>query len=153
METPVQSSGYSITTDRDRFDIDAIHEFLSKHAYWCLGIPKRTVASAVKNSVSAGAFHGARQVGFARVVTDKATFAWLCDVYVLPEHRGKGLARRMLDVLRAHPDLRGLRRWVLATRDAHDLYRRIGFVELPNPDRWMVIEDRDVYAKKAEADV
>ena len=139
---------YRISTDVSRFDIDAIHAFLSREAYWSLGIPRDVVARALANSVAAGAFSGEHQVGLARVVTDKATFAWLCDVFVLEAHRGRGVAQRMLSALREHPDLQGLRRWVLATRDAHELYKRCGFVQLANPERWMAINDPEVYARR-----
>lgn len=142
-----RDASYSISTDPARFDIDAIHAFLSRDAYWCPGIPRDVVATAVAHSIGAGAFFGDRQVGFVRAVTDRATFAWICDVYVLEAHRGKGLAHRMLGALRSHPELQRLRRWLLATRDAHELYRSIGFVELTKPDRWMSIEDAGVYSR------
>lgn len=142
-----RKTSYAYTTDSTKFDVGAIHEFLSQHAYWCLDIPRETVARALENSVSIGAFDGDRQVGLVRAVTDKATYAWVCDVYVLPEHRGRGIARTMLEMLLEHPELQGLRRWVLATKDAHDLYRSVGFIDLPNPERWMVIADPDVYSK------
>jgi GNAT superfamily N-acetyltransferase len=141
-----------ITTDRALMDVDAIHAFLSEHAYWCRGIPHATVARAIERSFVVAALDGGDQVGFARAVTDGATFAWVCDVYVLPAHRGRGLARRMLEKMLAHPELQGLRRWVLATRDAHDLYRRLGFAALPSPERWMIVEDPEVYSRKAAPD-
>ncbi len=140
---------YTITTDRTMIDVDAVHSFLSEHAYWCRGIPHATVVRAIERSFVVAAFDGGEQVGFARAVTDGATFAWVCDVYVLPEHRGRGLALRMLETMRTHTDLQGLRRWVLATRDAHDLYRRLGFATMPSPERWMIVDDPDVYSRKA----
>jgi GNAT superfamily N-acetyltransferase len=145
------SGEFLVTTDTARLDIDAIHDYLSREAYWCQGIPRETVERAIENSVNFGLLHGARQVGFTRVVTDKATYAWVCDVYVLPEYRGRGLARLMLETMLEHPELQGLRRWTLATRDAHDLYRRVGFAELPNPERWMIIVNPDVYSQNVPA--
>ena len=139
---------YRLSTDVSLFDIDAIHAFLSGEAYWSRGVPRDVVERALANSVAVGAFAGDRQVGLVRAVTDKATFAWVCDVYVLEAHRGRGLAKRMMSALRAHPEMQGLRRWVLATRDAHELYRRLGFTELPKPERWMVVEDPEVYARR-----
>jgi GNAT superfamily N-acetyltransferase len=136
---------YTISTDKTRLDLSAIHAFLSNHAYWCLGIPRPVLEKAIANSLCFGVFEGDAQIGFTRAVTDNATFAWLCDVYVLPEHRGHGVARWMIECVLSHPDLRGMRRIVLATRDAHALYRKAGFEALPTPDRWMAIADPDVY--------
>jgi len=141
---------FSISTDRDRLDVRAIHSFLSESAYWSLGISKSVVETAIANSLCFGMFDGDAQIGFARVVTDRATFAWLCDVYVLPEFRGRGLAAWMIDSVLEHPDLQGLRRVLLATRDAHGLYRQSGFGPLPNPDRWMIVADPDVYSRPSD---
>lgn len=135
---------YEITTDNSRFDIDAIHAFLTR-AYWSTGIPRAVVARAVANSLCFGLLLGSEQVGLARVVTDRATFAYLSDVYVLEEHRGKGLARRLMEAVVHHPDLLGLRRMLLATRDAHGLYAKYGFKPLAAPERLMVRDDPDVY--------
>ncbi len=134
---------YVVSSDPRHLDLDAIHRFLSQEAYWSRGVTRQVVERAIRNSLVFGAYLGepgtigARQVGFCRVVTDKATFAWLCDVFVLPEHRGKGLAERMLEAVLAHPDLRGLRNFVLATRDAHGLYEKYGFARLSAPGSWM----------------
>src|SRR5580698_7065809 len=125
---------YAITTDKDRLDVDAIHAFLTT-SYWSPGVPKETVARAVAHSLCFGLFHGPHQVGLARVITDKATFAYLADVYVLEPHRGKGLSKWMLEVIGEHPELQGLRRFMLATRDAHGLYAEFGFTPLANPSR------------------
>lgn len=142
--------GFTITTDPQAFDIDAIHEFLSEKAYWCLGIPRPVLEKAIERSLCFGLLEGPRQVGFARVVTDRATFAWLCDVYVIESHRGRGLGDWLIASLLEHPDLRSLRRMVLATRDAHALYRRNGFEVLPMPERWMaIIAKPDLYTKTA----
>ena len=135
---------YDIRTDPARLDLDAIHDFLSR-TYWSPGVPKAVVARAIANSVCFGVFHGDAQVGFARVITDKATFAYLSDVYILEAHRGLGLSRRLMQAVRAHPDLQGLRRMMLATRDAHALYAKFGFKPLAVPERFMEIHDPDAY--------
>jgi len=136
---------YEITCDRTRLDIDAIHGFLSQ-AYWSPGIPRALVERAMANSLCFGVFHQGQQVGFARVVTDKATFAYLADVYILPEHRGKGLSQRLMERVIQHPDLQGLRRFLLATRDAHALYAKFGFKPLAAPERIMEIHNPGVYS-------
>ncbi len=135
---------YEITSDVSRFDIDAIHAFLAQ-SYWSPGIPRRVVDRAISNSLCFGVFFGNEQVGFARVVTDRATFAYLADVYVLEAHRGKGLARRLMSEVMRHPDLQGLRRILLATRDAHGLYSKYGFAPLKAPGRMMEINNPDAY--------
>jgi GNAT superfamily N-acetyltransferase len=141
-------SNYEISTDKSRLDVDAIHAFLSK-AYWSPGVPREVVERAIANSICFGVFSDDAQVGFARVVTDKATFAYLADVYVLPEHRGHGLARRIMEQVMAHPDLQGLRRMMLGTRDAHGLYAMFGFKPLAIPDRMMEVHNPDVYKPRS----
>lgn len=136
---------YEISTDSSRLDVDAIHAFLSQ-SYWSPGIPRTKVARAIANSLCFGAFSDGQQVGFARVVTDKATFAYLCDVYVLEAHRGRGLAQQLMDRVVAHPDLQGLRRMMLATRDAHALYAKYGFTPLAAPDLMMEVHKPNVYS-------
>ena len=122
-------SGLVICTDRERQDVDAIHAYLSR-SYWAAGITRERVARSIDRSLCFGLFDGARQIGFARVVTDATTFAYLADVYVLEEYRGQGLGKRLVEAVRAHPDLADLRRFVLWTRDAHGLYERYGFARL-----------------------
>jgi GNAT superfamily N-acetyltransferase len=129
---------YTITMDADRMDLEAIHAFLTE-SYWSPGIPIASVERAMANSLCFGLFHRQSQVGLARVITDKATFAYLADVYVLEPHRGLGLSKWLLQVIQAHPDLQGLRRFMLATSDAHGLYRQFGFESLANPSRMMEI--------------
>ena len=133
------SDHYTITTEKRQLDLNAIHAFLSQ-TYWSPGVPKAVVERAIENSLAFGVFKGNEQVGFARVVTDKATFAYLADVYVLEAHRGKGLSKRLLEEIHAHEELQGLRRFLLATKDAHGLYAQFGFKELANPslmmERW-----------------
>lgn len=136
---------YHITSDPLDIDVAAVHEFLT-NSYWSPGIPRAVLERALANSVCFGLFFDESQVGFARVVTDRATFAYLADVYVLTEHRGKGLSKRLMDAVRAHPDLQGLRRMMLATRDAHGLYSKFGFRPLSAPERFMEIHAPDVYS-------
>jgi len=127
---------YLVTTDKARLDLEMVHGFL-KISYWAAGISADVVMRSVKNSLAFGLFRGDEQVGFARVVTDYATFAYLADVFVLEPHRGQGLGRWMMEVVFSHPELQGLRRWMLATWDAHGLYRKYGFTELENPQIFM----------------
>lgn len=138
-------SAYEITTDPARFDVTAIHAFLTQ-SYWSPGVPRSTIERAIANSLCFGAFWQGQQVGFARMVTDKATFAYLCDVYVLEEHRGQGLAQELMSHIVRHPDLQGLRRMMLATRDAHGLYAKYGFTPLAAPDRMMELHRPNVYS-------
>ena len=137
---------FEISTDPARIDLRMVHEFLT-NSYWARGIPLQTVQRSLENSICFGIYCGDRQVGFARVVTDRATFAYLADVFVLPRYRGRGLSKWMMECIMAHPDLQGLRRWMLATQDAHGLYQRYGFTELKAPQRWMEIHRPDVYKK------
>lgn len=138
--------GYRLSEDRGAMQIDVIHGFLT-HIYWSKGIPRETVERAIAGSHVVGAFDGQVQVGFARVITDHATFAYLADVFVLESARGRGLARAMVAHLQAHPDLQGLRRWLLATRDAHGLYASLGWTAVPDPTLLMQRHDPDVYAR------
>ncbi len=135
---------YSISTDHRQLDFVAIHAFLTT-SYWSPGISLEVIRKATGNSLAFGLFHGDRQVGFARVVTDTATFAYLADVFILPGHRGKSLGKWLMSVIIGHPDLQGLRRFLLATADAHKLYSRFGFQSLSRPERLMEIFRPDVY--------
>jgi len=142
-----------VSTDPARLDLDAVHAFLVT-AYWCAGIPRAVLARAIANSLCFSLLEdGRRQIGFARVCTDSATYAYLMDVYVLPERRGQGLGRWLMVCVMEHPRLAGLRRFSLVTRDAHDLYRPFGFAPLAHPERHLEIVDPDVYraASGAEA--
>ncbi len=139
---------YEITTDKSRMSVEAAHAFLSE-AYWSTAVPLATVQKAFDHSLCFAALAGREQVGFARVVTDRATFAYLADVYVLEAHRGNGLARQMIEAVRRHPDLQGLRRFLLATRDAHGLYAGFGFKPLSSPDRFMERHDPNAYVAAA----
>lgn len=135
---------YLISTDRSRLDIELVHNFLSKTTYWAVGRTRDVVQRSIENSLSFGVYKENDQVGFARVVTDYATFAWIADVFVLPEHRGHGLSKWLMEVMLSHPQLQGFRRWVLATKDAHTLYERFGFIPLHRPERWMERPDRNM---------
>lgn len=143
-------SDIAFSFDPAQFDVAAIHAFLST-SYWSPGVPLQVVEKAIAGSLCIGALHCGAQVGFARLVTDRATFAYLADVYVLPEHRGQGVSRAMLKALFAHPDVQGLRRMMLATRDAHALYAKFGFTPLAAPERFMELHRPDVYAGFAKA--
>jgi GNAT superfamily N-acetyltransferase len=145
---------YLISTERARLDVALIHKFLSESSYWAKNRPRELVERSIEHSLCFGVYHGERQVGFARVITDYATFAWIADVFVMEEFRGRGLAKWLCEVMLAHPDLQALRRWVLATKDAHELYRREGFQELLRPERWMerhdpaTVEQSDYWASE-----
>lgn len=141
---------YEISTDASRFDIDAIHATLTQ-SYWSPGIPRETVVKATANALCFGVFHHGEQVGFARMITDRATFAYLADVYVAEAHRGKGVSKKLMAFILAHPDLQGLRRIMLATRDAHALYAQFGFTPLKAPDRLMEKHAPDVYQLAANS--
>lgn len=136
--------GCTISTDPAKLDLDVIHGFLSR-AYWCEGIPRETLERAIRNSLCFGVYAEGRQVGFARVISDRATFAYLADVFVVETHRGHGLSKWMMEVIMAHPELQGLRRWALGTQDAHGLYSKYGFAPPKFPDRLMEIYDPDIY--------
>ena len=140
-------AGYDVSSDKARLDIDLIHGFLST-TYWAEGIPRDVVRRAIENSDCFGVYKGARQVGFARVISDHATFAYLSDVFVLPEERGRGLAKWLVKTAMGEPAYANLRRWLLGTREAHGLYRQLGFIETP-PGRFMEIRDVDVYRRMA----
>ena len=144
MANDTQRGEYEISTDSQRLDVTAIHAFLAK-SYWSPGIPRSVVERAISNSLCFGVYHQAEQVGFARIVTDKATFAYLADVFVLEAHRGKGLSKWLMQVIKAHKDLQGLRRFMLATKDAHGLYKQVEFRALANPSIMMEILKPDVY--------
>jgi GNAT superfamily N-acetyltransferase len=131
--------GYEISTDPARLDRDLIHEFLHHEAYWALGVPRDVVERCIDNSICFGVFRGADQAGFARVVTDRAAIAYLADVFVVAEHRGRGLGTWLVESVMSHPDLQGLRRFMLGTKDAHALYERFGFRPLEEPERMMEI--------------
>jgi GNAT superfamily N-acetyltransferase len=132
-----QRGDYEISTDPSRLSLNLIHGFLSNQAYWATGRSREVVARSIENSLPFGIYKESEQVGFARIVTDYATFAWVADVFVLPEHRGHGLSKWLMEIILAHPRLQGFRRWVLSTKDAHGLYEQFGFIKLHRPERWI----------------
>jgi GNAT superfamily N-acetyltransferase len=137
---------YTISTDPARLDVDAIHAYLTR-SYWAAGIPRDVVARSLPTSLCFGLYAGETQIGLARVITDHATFAYLCDVYVLEDHRGRGLSKWLMDAVMLHPTLQGLRRWMLVTRDAHGLYTHSGFVPPADATRYMEKLDREAYSR------
>lgn len=143
-----RQENYLISTDPKKLDAEAIHAFLTT-AYWSLNIPLTVVKKALANSLCFGLYHDGKQVGLSRVVTDYATYAYLCDVYVLEAHRGKGLGHWMVECIMTHPELQNLRRFTLATRDAHGVYAAFGFTALKAPDRMMERHDPEVYQRMA----
>ncbi|MDD8017804.1 MAG: GNAT family N-acetyltransferase [Bacteroidota bacterium] len=137
---------YFVSTDKTKLDVDVIHQFLSS-SYWAKGIPRSVIKKSIEHSLCFGVYHDTRQVGFARVISDFTTFAYLADVFILETYRGKGLSKMLMKEIVAFPQLRGLRRFILATRDAHGLYKQFGFTEIKHPDRWMEIHNPNVYKK------
>ena len=137
---------FLISSDPARFDLDLIHDYLT-NSYWAAGIPRETVERSIAGSLSFAVFDGARQVGFARVITDQATYAYLADVFILESHRGRGLSKWLMECILKDPRLQGLRRWSLVTRDAHGLYEQFGFTALENPVRYMEKIFKDVYKR------
>jgi GNAT superfamily N-acetyltransferase len=149
-EYTCRHDGWDVSDDPARIDLARVHSWLSKESYWCEGIPLATTERAIANSLVFGLYRDGAQSGFARVVTDRATFAYLCDVWIDAPVRGKGLGTWLAECVFAHPDLRGLRRFCLMTRDAHGLYAKFGFLPMPDPSRYMEINDRDVYRRPQE---
>jgi GNAT superfamily N-acetyltransferase len=134
-------NGYAISTDKSRLDLERIHRFLSTEAYWSPGVAREVVERSIENSLCFGVYtDGGEQVGFARAVTDRATFAWIADLYIEAPHRAGGLGKQLVAAILGHPELQGLRRVMLATADAHGLYRPFGFEELHGVERFMAIE-------------
>ena len=140
--------GFLIGTDAARLDLDVIHRFLSTRSYWAEGVPREVVARSIANSLCFGVYDGAQQVGFARVISDYATFAYLADVFIIESYRGRGLSKALMETVLSHPHLQGLRRWTLGTADAHGLYRKFGFAEPRYPERQMERADPDVYRRE-----
>lgn len=137
---------YLLSTDKSKLDLKMIHEFLSKESHWAKNIPYERVKKSIENSLCFGLYHGEKQIGFARVISDYSTIAYLGDLFILKDHRGKGLSRWMLEVIMNHPDLTGLRRWILVTKDAHDVYQQYGWAMVARPENWMEIHDPEAYS-------
>lgn len=145
MEKPT----YSISTDSSRFDLDLIHDFLTK-CYWAEGIPRDVVQRSIENALCFGVFEDDRQVGFARVISDYATYAYVGDVFILESHRRRGLGKQLMRAIMSHPRLQNLRRWSLVTQDAHGLYQQFGFTQLAKPESYMEIRNPGVYSRAKE---
>ena len=141
----LQKDNYCISTEKSKLDLQAIHHFLSTQAYWSENIPFDRVQKATENSLNFGLYFQDRQIGYARIISDFSTIAYLGDVYVLPEFRGKGLSKWLLQTVMNHPELQGLRRWILLTGDAHGLYRQYGWTAIASPDKWMELHNKEVY--------
>ena len=142
-----KQNDYLLSTDKNLLQTDVIHTFLAAQSYWAKDIPKSVVEKSIDASLCFGIYHNDEQVGFARVISDYATFAYLCDVFIIDEHRGKGLSKWMMEKIMEHPDLQNLRRCTLGTRDAHELYRKFGFREPDNACNNMEIRIQDIYIK------
>ncbi|MEE1944029.1 GNAT family N-acetyltransferase [Pedobacter sp. KR3-3] len=143
----IQENGFIFSDDRNLVDIKAVHQYLSQESYWAKNIPFEIVKRAIENSLCFGIYKDGAQAGFARWVTDKATYAYLCDVYVKNDYRGLGLSKKLMSLMLFHPDLQGLRRYHLTTLDAHGLYEQFGFKALENPERQMAIVVPNIYGK------
>lgn len=141
----MEDENFEISTDKNRLQIDVVQRFLAEDSYWAQNRTLEQTEKAIANSICFGVYAGEKQIGFARVVSDCATFAYIGDVFILDEFRGLGLSKRLMEAMLAHPDLQNLRRWVLATRDAHGLYEQFGFHNLKFPDRWMELPAPNAY--------
>lgn len=143
----IHKEHFSISTDKAKLDVDSIHEFLSTKAYWCLNIPRAKVETAIQNSLCFGVYDQEKQIGFARIISDFSTVAYLGDVYIVEDYRGKGISKWLMETIMSHPNLQGLRRWILLTGDAHGLYRQFGWTAIAEPSRWMEFHTKTVYSK------
>ncbi|HEV3224770.1 MAG TPA: GNAT family N-acetyltransferase [Puia sp.] len=139
--------GFCISTEKARLDIKAIHHFLSTQAYWSLNIPYSRVEEAAMHSLNFGLYFKEKQIGYARVISDFSCIAYVGDLYVLPEFRGKGLSKWLMKTIMTYPELQGLRRWILSTADAHGLYKQFGWKPVAFPDRWMEVHNGEVYTR------
>jgi GNAT superfamily N-acetyltransferase len=142
-----ETNEYTVSTDKKQLQLEVIHHYLSNDSYWAAGIPLETVKRSIENSLNFGVYHGQKQVGYARVITDYATTAYLADVFILPQHRGKGLSKLLMKNIMNYPQVQGLRRWILATRDAHGLYAQFGWTAMKKPDKWMELHNPDIYKR------
>ncbi|KQC01121.1 GNAT family N-acetyltransferase [Pedobacter sp. Hv1] len=143
-------NGFVFSDDSNLIDVNAVHHYLSVESYWAKNIPLALVQKAIDNSLCFGVYKDGKQAGFARWITDRATYAYLCDVYVETTYRGLGLSKKLMSLMLFHPDLQGLRRYHLATLDAHGLYKQFGFKALENPERQMAIVGKDIYEKEGK---
>jgi len=142
--------GFLISTDKSKLDVDIIFDYLSNRSYWAKGVPLEKVKRAIENSICFGVYDSSNLIGFARVVTDKATIAYIGDVFILESHRGKGLSKRLMECILKHPELQEFRRWILLTKDAHGLYKQFGFNAPEEPETYMELRKKDVYKKESD---
>lgn len=145
-----QFEEFVITTDKTKLDLIAIHDFLSNHSGWSNHIPLERVKTSIDHSLNFGLFHQGKQIGFARVISDYSTIAYLGDIYVLDSYRGQGLSKKLMDIVMTHPNLQGLRRWILLTSTADWLYEKYGFQKLPQPELYMELFNPNVYTNNTE---
>ena len=148
MAYEVREGDILVSCDRQKLDVNRIHAFLTR-SYWAEGVSRETVERSIEHSIPFGLYCDGEQAGFARVISDQASYAYLADVYVEEPFRGRGLSKLLMRAVMAHPELQGLRRWILGTRDAHGLYRRFGFSELQRPERWMEKAGPGLYRHEA----
>lgn len=141
----IKFDNFTITTDKLKMDVVAIHDFLSKYSGWSDNIPFDKVKTSIENSLNFGLFHNDKQIGLARIISDFSTIAYLGDIYVLDNYRGQGLSKKLMDVVISHPNLQGLRRWILLTSTADWLYEKYGFTKLPKPELYMELFDPNIY--------
>ena len=151
MRYEIRHGDYLISTDPAKLDLEKIHSFLSRESYWAEGISQDRLDTAIEHSLPFGMYHAEVQIGFARAVSDFSTFAYLADVYIDTDYRGRGLSKLLLEAVLAHPSLVKLRRWLLGTRDAHGLYSQVGFRPLEDPARWMELPDAAAYTQETAA--
>lgn len=141
----IHKEEYHICTNPEQLQVEVIHHFLSTQSYWSLNIPLEKVKKAIQHSLNFGVYFQQQQVGYARIISDYTAIAYLGDVFILPEHRGKGLSKWLMQTIMEYPDLQGLRRWILLTQDAHNLYKQFGWKEIAIPERWMECHNPQVY--------
>lgn len=151
MTYEIRHGDYLISTDPAKLDVGAFHAFLSRKSYWAEGISRERLDTAIEHSLPFGLYHNGNQIGFARAISDFSTFAYLADVYIDEDYRGRGLSKLLLEAVLAHPRLLKLRRWMLGTQDAHGLYAQLGFIPLEEPARWMELADSETYTRETAA--
>lgn len=146
MEIITRTNGaFSISTDKSKLDIPVIHQYLSRESYWSQNIPVERIQKSIENALCFGIYHNDQQIGYAKVISDFSTMAYLGDVFVLESYRGKGLSKWLMETIMSHPELQDLRRWILLTADAHELYQKYGWKPIASPDKWMEIHRPNIY--------
>ncbi|UUC45397.1 GNAT family N-acetyltransferase [Flavobacterium cerinum] len=138
---------FTITTDKSKLDINVIHRYLSGESYWSKDIPIERIQKSIENALCFGVYHNDQQIGYAKVVSDFSTMAYLGDVFILESYRGQGLSKQLMETIMSHPELQNLRRWILLTADAHELYKKYGWQPIASPEKWMEIHQPDIFRK------